>query len=375
MNLSTKGISMKKHLGRIALLLLVLFTFIDAQEYQWSASINKESVYVNEAVHLHYRCEFDSRDELHVIEFDPTGKYEAYDIYLLSESENIEDGKRVNEFEFVAFVKKSGKIDFDFDVLMKKTNQDSIENTVLGRDNAGYEEFSKKLIKQKRLSLNVLPNNVKLVGEFDFSIKKDDARIDAYEPYHLEIVIEGVGNLDKLDALDLNISDAKVFSSKPEKKYSLTKGGYKGSWSQKFAIVAQNNIVIPEISYSYFSPKSKVVKSFKENSFELKVNKLYKKEELLDKEEPKEALFKKEYLYYLLFFLLGFLSAKIKIKTFKKNKQKDSFASKIDACKDIDELMVLLVINDSAKYANIIEKIEDKQIGLSQAKSLASNLK
>ena len=304
---------MKRNLGRIVLILTLIYANLFASdEYKWSAHIDKKEAYVGEAVHLHYSCEFNSRDELHVIEFNPAGSYENYDLYLLSEVETIKDGKRVNEFEYVAFLKKSGYVEFEFDVLMKKTNQDSIENTVLGRDNAGYEEFTKRLIKQKKLGIDVLPNDTRLVGDLSFKVKKDKPVVDAYEPYHFEITIEGIGNLDRLDSLDLNISDAKVFASKPKKDYKLTKEGYKGSWSQKFAIVASKSFKFPSISYKYFNPFTKDSKLYKLESFDVEVKKLYTKDELLDKKEKQEFVFKVEYIYYLLVFILGFFVGMIK---------------------------------------------------------------
>ena len=182
-------------------------------------------------------------------------------------------------------------MDFEFDLLMKKTNQDSINNTVLGRDNADYEQFSKRWIKQKKLSVRVLKNDLLLVGDLSFKIKKDEASVSAYEPYHFEIKIEGEGNLDKLKSLDLNISNAKVFSSKPVHNYKLTKNGYKGSWTQKFAIVASENFTFPSISYKYFDPYTKKPKEYKLKSFDVEVKKFYEKEELLDKDDTQNYSF------------------------------------------------------------------------------------
>ncbi len=361
---------MKSNLGKLVLYLLV-FLNLEANEYVWSASINKEKAYVNQAVHLHYSCKFKDKDELHVIEFNPVGKYKDYDIYLLSESESIVDSKRVNDFEFVAFLKKSGHIDFEFDVLMKKTNQDSIENTVLGRDNAGYEEFTKKWIKQKKLSLEVLKTDAELVGEFSFEVKKDKPNVDAYEPYHFEIIIKGVGNFEHLKPVDLNISGAKVFSSKPKKNYKITKDGFKGEWSQKFAVVSDENFTFPKISYIHFEPNTKLTKEFVSEAFDVGVKQLYKKDELLDKEEVSQhSYFGMQHIYYFLFFVFGFLVGRVKLKKNSKKNANIEFEHKVNNLKNIDELLMFLVINDAKKYANIIKKIESKQIGLSEAKRL-----
>ena len=357
---------MKNNLGKILIILIIIFINLDAKEYIWSASINKKQAYVNEAVHLHYSCKFNSRDELHVIEFNPVGTYKDYDIYLLSESENIIDGKRVNDFEFVAFLKKAGWVEFNFDVLMKKTNQDSINNTVLGRDNADYEQFSKKLIKQKKLSIDVLANDIKLLGDFEFKVKKDKTSIDAYEPYHFELIIEGTGNLDKLEDIDLKIPGAKVFASRAQKNYVLTEDGYKGKWSQKFAIVSSKNFEFPNISYEFYEKKSNTLKSYEIKPFEVKVKELYKKEDLLDDVKEERNIFKTEYLYYILIFISGFLVGKIKINA--KDVKNDNLTNKVQSCKTLDELLVLLIISDRVKYSDLIKKLESKSLSLQEAK-------
>ncbi|WP_373072694.1 hypothetical protein [Sulfurimonas sp.] len=362
---------MKRNLGRVILFLsLIIINLYSNEEYRWSASIDKTQAYVNEAVHLHYSCKFNSRDELHVIEFNPVGEYKDYDIHLLSEIERIEDSKRINDYEFVAFLKTSGFVEFEFDVLMKKTNQDSIENTVLGRDNAVYEQFSKKLIKQKKLSLNVMANNIPLVGDLNFTIKKDKPSVSAYEPYHFEIIIDGVGNLDKLQMIDLNISGVKVFTSTPKTDYKLTKDGYKGFWSQKFALVTDKSFQFPSIKYTYFNPFEKRSKEYEVKAFDIEVKELYKKDELLDKIERDEIVFKQEYIYYLLVFILGFLLGKVKIKKSKTKSVDTEFKNKVDSCKNLDELLILLVINNSSRFSDIIRKIEKKQIELEVAKKM-----
>ena len=158
---------MRKSLGKI-FLILFLFLHVDifASVYEWSASANKTSAYVNEAIYLKYVCTFSDTSELYTIEFKPAGDYEKYLLKNLRQSENIVDGKRVNSYEFIAFAKRAGEISFDFEALMKKTTKDSIENTVIGRDNMQKEEFVKTIVKQQTLTLNIKETNSSLIGNF-----------------------------------------------------------------------------------------------------------------------------------------------------------------------------------------------------------------
>ena len=354
---------MKNNLGKIILLYFItLHVGVMASEYSWNAEINKSHAYVNEAVYLKYTCEFKDRGELYVIEFHPAGEYENYDLKLLSEKEQIRDYKRINSYEYVAFIKKEGKLNFDFNVRMKKTNEDSIKNTVLGRDNTQYEEYTTKIIKQKRLKLEVTNSGVDLVGNFNIEIIKDDININAYEPYHMQIIINGYGNLDKIKSFDFKFENAKVFKGDPVTNYILDKDGYKGSWSQKFAIVSENDLEFPQTKIDYYDLKEKKLKRLNLDFFKVNVKKVYEKKELLDEIDEKKFSFKYEYLYYLLTFIAGFLVAKIKFKKKRLNTKSEKFNSKVKKAKTIDELLVILIMQNSNKYNEIIKKIEKKEL-------------
>ena len=354
---------MNKNLGSIFLTILIFLNAqLFAKEYRWSADLNKQEAFVNEAIHLKYVCEFNDRAELYSIEFNPVGSYEDYELILLREDIKIQNNKKINTYEFVAFVKKSGKIDFDFSALMKKTNKDSIENTVLGRDNAEYEEFSKTIEKQKLLSVDVKESKSDLVGEFSLEVKKDKAEKKAYDPYHLEFIIKGVGSFQFLKPIEFKIDGVKVFSQKAIDKTTLTKDGYEGVWSQKFAFVSEKDFEIPKLSISYMDVNDDSIKAMSFDAKSIKVKKGYEKAKLLDKDESVGFELSYEFIYYLLTFIAGYLFAKIRFKTSNDKEIKDpTFAQKINGAKSFDELLVILVLKDPKKYKRVIEDIENNK--------------
>ncbi len=165
---------MKNNLGRVILIILIFLNLnVFASTYQWSVQADKTEAMTNEAIYLKYICEYSDAAGLYVIEFNPVVDNERYSIELLSESEKIVDGKKTNTFEFIAFVKEAGEIELILDTTMKKTNKDSIQNTVLGRDNAIYEEISVRFIRQKTVVVNVKQSSADLVGEIVLNVKKD----------------------------------------------------------------------------------------------------------------------------------------------------------------------------------------------------------
>ena len=258
---------------------------------------------------------------------------------------------------------------------MKKTTQDSIENTVIGRDNLEKEEFSKKYLKSKSIILDVKDTNTSLVGKFDIEVKKDKPQVKEYEPYHLKVVLNGVGNFEKLKPIEFKIEGVKVFAGEIKQNQELHKEGEVGEWSQKFAFVADKNFTIPKIEIEYFNLKDKKMDNLVLNPIHVDVKQGYKKKELLDKADENNFKFNFEYLYYFLAFLSGFLISKIDIKgAASKQNKNDNFQKKIDDVTSLDKLALILVMEDSKKYETLISDIEKKRVtSLSKAKSIIKN--
>jgi len=362
---------MKKNHIRTLLLLVFLQFSLNATTYEWRASVSKNTAYVNEAIYLSYVCEFSDRAELYAVEFKPLKKDENATIVMLSETSKIEDGKKILLYEFVAFAHKAQDMAFEFEATMKKTTKESIENTIIGRDNGKYAEYKKEKIKQKKLEVEIQETQTPLVGDLELKIKKDGADVKAFTPYHLEVKIEGIGDFEALKPLVFEIEGVKIFSEKPIKKFELTKKGYRGVWSQKFAFVGEKEFKIKPFSIEYFDLKTKQKKELRFDGILVNVAEGYKKEELLDAESKTETLFKREYLYYLFTFVAGFLVAKIRL-VFKKKVQKDNeLYVKIQDSSSLEELMILLVAYNPEKYNELILKIENNELKkLSEVKKI-----
>lgn len=364
---------MKRNLGRLFIVILLFYTLLEASTYNWSTETNKKDVVINEAVYLKYTCVFSDKSELYVIEFNPVVDNEKYTVKLLSEAEKIIDNHRVNSFEYVLYVKQAGDFTLNLKAVVKKTNKDSIENTVLGRDNEFYEEYSITKVPLAPVKLNVQGLPQKLVGSLSLQTKHDEEEILQFTPYHYEITIEGEGNFDALKAFDFEIDGVKVFSEKPIYDTKLTEKGYRGTWTQKFAFVSEKDFVIPAQTLEYFDLSENKVHSLQTKELPITVKQnSFQKEELLDKQEPSKFVFKWEYLYYLLIFFTGFLVGKIRWKSNTKKEVKDeSLCQKISQTKRLEELSVLLVIEDAQRYQELIEKIEKKKIrSISEVKKL-----
>jgi len=228
-----------------SLVSIIVFLLLDlsASTYKWSASADKETAYINEAILLTYVCEFSDASELYTIDFNPVQDNEHFSIKLLKERQVLKDLKRVNTYEYIAYVKKEGSISFDFDIVMKKTTQESINSVIRGHyDDSKSESFVSTPIKQLPLMVNIKDTFSKLVGEFILNVEQDMPKITAYQPYHLEMQIQGVGNFTNLDSVHFAIDGVKVFTEGAVLKTKLTQDGEKGVWSQKFAFVSESHL-------------------------------------------------------------------------------------------------------------------------------------
>ena len=95
------------------------------------------------------------------------------------------------------------------------------------------------------------PKGVKLVGNFDISIKVDKTMIHPGEAVNGLITIQGNGNVEDIEAFKPYIKNGNVFEEKPiidEKN---------GIFKQKIAFVADNSFTIPPFSIHFFDPKTK----------------------------------------------------------------------------------------------------------------------
>ena len=362
---------MKKNLGKLFVIIsMFLSVELYAVDYTWSLNKYSKTAHTNEAIYLKYICKFKDKASLYGVEFKEEADTPQYRLEVLREDEKIIDGKKTNEFEFVLFIKKPGPFKLELSARMKKTSKDSIENTVLGRDNIDYEEFTLKIIKHEAIRVDVKDSISNVVGKLELVTHKDTQNIKAYEPYHLEFIFKGNADFSEIPEILYKIDGVKVFAEDSQLDTELTRDGYKGAWKKKFAFVAEKDFTVPSFDLEYLDLETKSLKTLHMDSIDVKVEKvLYKKEELLD-EKKNTFEFKRDYLYYVLVFILGFLLGKIK---FKKNvtslSARDIFVSKIENIKSFQELIFLLVLEDATKYNEIILKIElDEFSSLSKAK-------
>jgi hypothetical protein len=345
---------------------------LSAAPYRWSASISQEEAYLHEAVELRYLCRFDGTGALYTIDFDPPRETAAYRLKLLHESERIERGQRLNEYRFLLFPKEAGRLELEFPAVMRKTTRESIENTVIGRDNVEELDFTDTPVRTPKLELEVKGHGLRLVGSYAMKTEVSAAEVRAYEPLHVTVTVTGEGNLDKLRPFTIEIPGAEVFSEVPESDFERSDKGLRGRWVQRFAVVASGDFTLPELTLDYFDTDAKRPAKIVIPAKPIRVSAVYRPERLLDTAEKTPSWqWEWGYFYYLLTFVGGFLIGKWGRFGAKKEQGEGDFESRVRAAKTHGELAVVLAMRGDPRFGNLVEALEKEQIGLSEAKRKA----
>lgn len=363
---------MKRSPGRWLVLFIFIGAALSAAPYRWSASVSQEEAYLHEAVELRYICRFDDTGSLYVIDFNPPKETEAYRLKLLHESERIEGGRRINEYRFLLFPKEAGRLELEFPAVMRKTTRDSIENTVIGRDNVEDLDFTDTPIRTPKLQLEVKGHGLRLVGSYAMQVEVSAAEVRAYEPLHVTVTVTGEGNLDKLQPFVLEVPGAELFSEPPQSDFERSDRGLKGSWVQRFAVVGSEDFTLPELVLEYFDTDTKRPEKIVVPAKPIRVSAVYQSAELLD-EAAEEPSWRWEwgYLYYLLTFIAGFLAGKWGRLGRRESRTGGTFESRVRAAKTPKELAVVLAMRSDPRFGELIEALESGAVGLAEAKRQA----
>jgi hypothetical protein len=354
---------------RIAFSLLALQLWAYAAAYSWSATAKKSEPYVNEAVELEFVCRFADEGYQYVIEFSPPEEQAAFRTYMLSEKEQIVDGKRFNTYRFVLFPQQPGMTEVRFSALMRKTTKTEIESTVIGRDNVEYLTFTDTRADLPILRLDVAPNTAGLTGNFALDVQIDKKEVQAYEPLHLLVHVTGSGDFDRFVPFDLNISGVQVFAEVPQKSFELGPEGFSGEWVQRFALVAKKDYTIAGFDLDYFEPKRGRVRHLSFPSTQIKVLPGTTPEALLDEDAqaPKHWQWEWDWLYYALTFAAGVVLGLGLKRAVSKTPSKEGLRQKIRGARSIKEVLVILVVSEEKACKELIEAIDVQKPPMSLA--------
>lgn len=348
---------MKKILGSLLLLSLSLFA---KSAYEWEVKLKNETLYLHQSTTLEMTCTFEKEGKNDDIEFLPP-KDLPFDFQRLTEGTHFEQEKKIISYKYLIFAKKAGEFTLELKPKMLFMTQSAIDNVIIGRDNVNDLEAEKEIAKIKPIVLKVKETNSALSGRMSLTAALDKVEVSAYIPVHLDVVIEGEGNLHELQPIHFEIEGVDVFSDEPEKKFVMGENGYTGKWIQRFAFVGKEDFIIPAVSLAYFDLSTEQDSSMKSEAFSIKINTDgLEREELIDEVDlPSQKIAFSSYLgylYYLLSFIAGFIVAKL-FKLPQRTVKKERCA-KVRQTKNAKELLDVLIVCEKELFASEIDDLE-----------------
>jgi len=279
---------MKKILGS-----LILFVSFLHASYSWTTQIEKEKYYQNEAFLVTFTCQFDDRSSDMFIEFNPQAEYFSFE--KLDFNNRVIDGKRIATYRYFVKALKTGVQKLQVTALMRQTTDDSIKETVLGRDNDQDLVFidTKITTKPQRLNIIAVPNNVKIIGSFTIESSLSKNSLEAFEPLQLKIKVSGRGDFNQLKPFSFSLKNGKIFKQKAEKHYVLSEKGYEGYLIWRYAMTSAEDFTLKSQKINFFDTASKTLKTLEFKATQIKVQAKKSIEHLLDSQAfpPKERAF------------------------------------------------------------------------------------
>jgi len=127
--------------------------------------------------------------------------------------------------------------------------------------------YSNKL----QLKVNPLPNGLELYGNYQIKATVDKTKVQANKPINLTISVTGEGNIDDVKKFDLKLHNVIVYADEPKIKSQEIQGIYQGSFTQKIALIGDQNFTIPSLKLDYFDKVTKSVKSISTEPIEIEV--------------------------------------------------------------------------------------------------------
>jgi hypothetical protein len=182
----------------------------------------------------------------------------------------------VQEFSYIIFAQKSGKyhispIQADIGVISNRYRTNSIFNDPFFSSFGNSLRWKKVYSNELDISVEPLPEGLEVYGHFEIKSNIDKKEIKANKPVNLTIEISGVGNIEDIKKIDLDIDGATIYSDEPTTKTSLINDEVSGSFTQKIAIIGDRDFTIPSIEFKYFDKDTQSIKVIKTEPIDIKV--------------------------------------------------------------------------------------------------------
>ena len=236
------------------------------------AEVSDSNPYMNQPISVVYKLYF--RNSLVVTNFDflDNPKYNNFWNQEIPFSKyRIENGMYQGQPAYFIVIKrmvlypqKSGELEIEPMVLKVNLEVPTERRNFFGeRLYASTEKTvsaGKRLIQAKPLPEEGKPENFTgAVGDFEFAVETSRNILNASESLQAKVSVKGSGNLKLFELPELSLpSSLEVYEPEFEEEVRTTLSGMRGEVSENYTIVPsyRGKYPIPEISFSFFNPKT-----------------------------------------------------------------------------------------------------------------------
>ncbi len=218
------------------------------------------------------------------------------------------------------------------------------------------------------IEAKALPAPLKLVGDFTIEATLDRTEAKAGEAVNLTIKIGGSGNFEDIGSLKPAIDGVNVFAEEPAVQGYIEEERYRGSWTQKVALVSDHDFTLEPIALEYFDPKQQKKLRIETQPLHVtitgappKSSEPIRVERGINDEMPKETASKEQQPWWLLAaalavgFVLGLLARPLMGMGTSKNKERSVNPNDLRAA-----LAVLMRRLDDPEAAQMVGLLERK---------------
>ena len=377
---------MKKSLGNIAILLLVIFVgLVGAEDFEYKIDVDNKQGYLKEVVILTANFYQINPNIVLMFDFDLV-KSKDYDFKRVEASENDLDHNTKASYRYLVYPLKSGRVEIDFKLTKRVTTDENVAYSFSGdRDNVKGLVTTDTEVKIPSVMLNIksIPEGVVLVGDFklDYELKKKIYK--SYEPIPMLLHVEGAGYPPEFKRFPFESDEVKVFVDKPTSNIDTTKITIQSKTTYPIAFSSAKSFKLPTVELKAFNPKTKESYTLRVPQLDFNVQEV-KSSELLDNvdmpksysseiSEIKSSLL--VVLSYIAIFLAGGISGYfLKQKKKEEDRKPQDLKQKIANAKDKKELLQVLLSSKNSSFDEVIKRLEcsiyaNEQLSLSATKS------
>lgn len=383
---------MIKILGKLPKIFLILFLTIgtfaenqptaseDGAEFVVKTSLEKKVAYVGEPITLLVSFKAKKNARAKSIELDePTlenfwvkkveeVKHSTQKAYMVQTLNYKLFPQKAGEYRIPAIKALVGKI------VTKRQKRGAFLDPFFStkKEHLEWKEIYSNTLK---LTVKPLPNNLELYGDYQIEVTTEQQKVEANRPLNLTISVKGKGNIDDVKKFKLTIDNVIIYADEPTISTQQIRHLYKGEFTQKIALIGEQDFTIPPLHLEYFDGATKSIKKISTKPIEIEVTggerDILPKTSTIESHQsiqtpPKTATKKEDshlkYLFLAIGFLLGI--ALMYLLNHLKNRDKQpepDIIKRIKKAKDDQALFSLLLphIKESRVISDALKKLEE----------------